>query len=371
MRLKKIRKIEFLFLTLLTAAFFSCSSFKDERWEEDFIINPEYEDFTDSVDSFLQESGFSGSALFAQDKKIIFAKGYGLCDPKDSDSQKITIHTVFESGSLTKLPTACCVMQLAQKKKLSVKDTLRKYFPDYEHADEINIDLLLRMRSGLTDCINSSDEFFPPKVYKQIERKMYANEPLAENLVLEYFYSAPLLTSPDSTYFYCNTNYYLLAKIVEQVSKVPFGEYIKKNVFDAAGMKNTNTQFQRTDSKGYDYKGRYYSIPSELAFGCGDMNSTVLDLFKMNTAFAEGKIVKKKTIKKMLDTQSYGYGVYVRDNVIFHSGVTNVFNSYNSYDFENKISVIILANEPVSKLNATVFAGRIKKMWDEKSENKI
>ena len=366
---KKNKVIIRIFTCFFTLVLFSCSSFKNKTWDEDFIINPKYQTFAESLEQYLSETSFSGSVLLAQNKDIIFAKGYGLCDPKDQGSQKITIHTVFESGSLTKLPTACCVMLLAQKNKLSTEDTLEKYFSDYKYAGDITIDLLLKMRSGLTDCINSPDEFFPPDVLRSLEKKMHANESVEENLVLNYFYSAPLMTAPDSTYFYCNTNYYLLAKIVENVSGLSFGEYIKKNVFDVAGMNHTNTQFQRTDSVGYDYKGRYFSIPSELAFGSGDMNSSVLDLYKMNTAFAEGKIVKKKMIKKMTNSESYGYGVYCRDNVIFHSGVTNVFNSYNSYDFTDKLSVIVLINAPVSSMNATFFAGNIRKMWEEYKES--
>lgn len=361
--MKKLARICKLFLLASVFLFFSCSKFSEKTWEDDFIFHDGYKDFTTELDKYLSESEFNGCVLVGQNKKIIFAKGYGLCDVNDKASQEITIHTVFETGSLTKLATACCVMQLAQKRKISVKDNLLEYFPDYEKSSDITVDLLLRMRSGLTDCINSSDEFFSPRTYKDVLKKQYANQPVRENLVLESFYDAPMLTTPDSTYFYCNTNYYLLAKIVEGVSGEPFNNYLKRNVFDVAGMKSTNTDFQRTDSKGYDYEGRYYSIPSELAFGCGSMNSTVLDLFKFNTAFADGKIVSKKTVKKMTKFDSYGYGVYCKENLIFHSGATNVFNSYNEYNFDDKFSIIVLINEPVSKSNATFVAGNIKKIW--------
>ena len=120
-----------------------------------------------------------------------------------------------------------------------------------------------------------------------------------ENLVLTYLNDAPLLAEPDSTYFYCNTNYYLLARIIEQVSGISYYEYIQKNILDRCGMSNSNLEFQKTDTRGYDYKDRYYSIPASLALGCGDMNSTVTDLFKWNVLFTSGKVVKKKTFKKM------------------------------------------------------------------------
>ena len=59
---------------------------------------------------------------------------------------------------------------------------------------------------------------------------------------------------------------------------------------------------ENTDTKGYDYKNRYYSIPASLALGCGDLNSCVIDLFKWNVQFAGGKVVSKKSFKKMIDS---------------------------------------------------------------------
>lgn len=335
---------------LFCSFFMSCASKK-------------YVDFSTEVDAYLTESNFQGSVLVGKGKKILFAKGYGVCDKKANKSAAIDVDTTFETGSISKQMVAACIMQLANEKKLSVKDKLSKYFPDYEHGDEITLEMLLNMRSGLTDHINMADDFFPTNIYRHIEKNQVANKPLDEDIVLTYFNKAPLLAKPDSTYFYCNTNYFLLAKIIEMVSGKSYAEYMQKNIFDKCGMKNTNVAFQKTDTCGYDFKGRYYSIPESLALGCGDVNSSVTDLFKWNCNFIRGKVTGKRAFKKMIDSKSYGYGVYCHENSIFHGGTTNVFNSYDVYYFDEKLSIIVLTNNPIGDINATIVAGNIKKMW--------
>lgn len=323
----------------------------------------EVNQFKKEADEYLISSKFQGTVLIGKGKKILFAQGYGLEDKKQKASAQNSLSTVFEAGSITKQMTAAAIMQLEQKHKLSTKDKLSKYFPDYKYGNEITLEMLLNMRSGLTDYINSPDEFFPKNIYRHIENHQLGNKPLEKDIVLTYFYDAPLLTKPDSTYFYCNTNYYLLAKIIEIVTGKTYEAYIKKNIFFPCGMKNSNLNFQQTDTKGYDYRGRYYSIPASLSLGCGDLNSSVIDLFKWNVNLTNGKIVKKSSFKKMIDSESYGFGLYCRDDTIFHSGTTNVFNSYNFYDTKEKLSVIVLVNRPINQTNATFVAGNILKFY--------
>ena len=362
----------FLFITSFCILnFTACSNIKNRTWKDEVIINKKYRDFAEQADAYLQEAGFQGAVLIGRGEKIVFAKGYGLCDEKAAapDQCPIGINTTFEAGSISKQMTAAAVMQLVQAGKLSVDDKLSKFFPDFEAGDKITVEMLLNMRSGLTDHINSADDFFPKNIYRRIELKQMACEPVEENLVLEYLNEAPLLAEPDSTYFYCNTNYFLLARIIEMTSGLSYSEYIQKNIFDRCGMTHTNIEFQKTDTRGYDYKGRYYSIPASLAVGCGDVNSSATDLFKWNVFFTSGKVVKKKTFQKMIDSESYGYGVYCHEGSIFHTGVTNVFNSYDGYYFDDKLSIIVLSNCPAAKVNTTTVARNLQKMWAESKTN--
>ncbi len=353
---------------LLVIFLTSCNSIKNKKWSDEFIVDEKYSDEADQVDLYLNTNKFQGAILIGIADKIVFAKGYGPCDKNADQLLPISINTTFEIGSITKQMTAAAIMQLVQKRKIKLDDKLSKYFPDYVYGDQITIEMLLNMRSGLGDHINAADDFFPRDVYRRIEKNQFACKPLVENIVLDYFYQAPLIAEPDSTYFYSNTNYYLLAKILEKVTGKSYYKYIEENIFKPCGMSFSNISFQDTQTKGYDYRNRYYSIPSELSFGCGDVNSCVIDLFKWNNQFFNGKVVSKKSLKKMLDTESYGFGIYRRDDSIFHAGTTNVFNSYDTYFLDDKLSVIVLTNCPISQSNATFIAGKIVKIY--KNSNK-
>lgn len=354
---------------ILTTLLTSCTKIQNQTWTDDDIITPKYEEKATKIDNYLIDKRFSGSVLIGKNGKILFAKGYGVCDKKDKKSPQININTTFEVGSVTKQFTATAIMQLVEQKKLHLDDTILSYFPDYPYASEITIRHLLNMRSGIVDYINAGDEFFPPKVYRDIEKKVYAGKQVEENIVLQYINEVPLMAKPDSTFFYSNTNYYLLAKIIEQVSGIPYKQYIKENLLDKCGMTLSNLEFQNTQTKGYDSKNKYVSLGSEIAFGCGDLNSCVTDLFKWNTMLNQGKILKKKYYKQMIDSQSYGFGFYRHGNMIFHSGVTTVFNSYDAYYLDDKISIIVLTNKMISETNASTIARDIYDFWNVKDKD--
>lgn len=362
-----------VFLSLIFIIFSACNnkSIKNLSWEEDEIQNPKYLDFITEADDFLINNNFQGSVLIGKNKKIIFAKGYGFSDKYAEEKVQNTIQSTYEIGSVCKQMTAAAIMQLAEKNKLSIDDKLSKYFPDYKYGDNITIKLLLTMHSGLIDHINAPEDFFPRKIYHKISKCELDGTPLEKDIVLNYLYSAPLLTKPGKTYFYCNTDYYLLAKIVEIVSGETFEDYIRSNIFDRCGMYDSNQIFHETSTKGYDYKKRYYSIPSEFAFGCGDVNSNVLDLFKWNTEFSEGRVVNKKSFGEMINSESYGYGVYCdnRSEAILHGGTTNVFNAYNIYFINEKLSIIVLSNTPSIECNTTEIAGKLRKIWKNFEKN--
>ena len=172
------------YLVILSFVFNSCSSIKNKSWDEEYIVAEKYSDLADQVNSYLEKQNFQGAVLIGKGKKIIFAKGYGSCDVNAKDLEPIGLNTTFEVGSITKQMTATAIMQLVQKHKLSLDDRLSKFFPEYEHGDEITIRMLLNMRSGLTDHINAADDFFPKNIYRHIEKNQIVNKPLDENIVL-------------------------------------------------------------------------------------------------------------------------------------------------------------------------------------------
>lgn len=361
-----MNKRVFLFILSSIFVFGLTGCKKEQNYTSEQIINSNYSSATEKIEQYLISNKFQGAVLVAKNHEVIFAKGYGPCDSKNKNSEQININSTFEVGSITKQMVAAAIMQQVQKGKISVTDKISKYFPDYAHGDEITIQMLLTMRSGLLDMINSRNEFFPHSVIRQMEKDINAGRQIEEGLVLKYWYEAPLLTTPDTTYFYSNTNYYLLAKILEQVTGQSYYDYIQKNIFAKANMQNSNLNFQQTDTKSYDHKKRALSIPSELTFGCGDVNSSVVDLFKWNEALISGKIVSKKSYKQMIDTDSYGYGLNNQNGEIFHAGSTTGFNSYLSYYPKDKVTVIVLVNQGIAAKNAAYASRKLYSIIEEK-----
>ena len=356
-----------LILILASFQLLSCKK-KPESCDKIISARKKYQSFIQKADSLLLDDDFCGAVLVAKKDKIIFASGYGSSDPENETAPQNNINTIFEAGSITKQMTAAAILQLEKKHKISQNDKISSFFPDLfpteDIRNQITIKMLLNMRSGLTDHINAGEEFFPREVFLEIEKNQKKCRPVSENLVMTYLPSSPLLTNPGNTYFYCNTNYYLLAKIIEKNYGKSYADCMKKEILKKAGMTKSNFDFQNTSSRGYT-GCRYYSIPAGLSLGCGDLNSSAVDLFRWNRAFVKGKIIPKKYIKQLKKAKGYNYGFYCGNKMIFHAGNTNVFNSYSSYNFKKGISIIVLTNRPVNVSNATVIAGKLSKLFSQ------
>ena len=364
--MKRLQGIQFFwkiisFISLI--AFSSCSSVKKMKIDEDCIKNENFAEQIAQAEEYLVNCNFQGTILVAQNKDIIYAKGFGLSDKNDKESPKNSINTTYEIGSITKQMTGAAIMQLIEKKKLSPDTTIDKFFPNFEHGKNITVGMLINMRSGLYDYINASSDFFPKEIANKIEKQEYNNQPVEKNIVVDYLGQTQTLTTPDTTFFYCNTDYYLLAKILEQVSGMSYKDYMKKYIFSPCGMTHTNCNFQETTAKGYDYKNHYYSFPEDFAIGCGDVNSNVIDLLKWNLQLSEGKVIKKKSYKKIISEKNYSYGLIKNSNSVLHAGNTCVFNSYNVFNHKTKTSIIVLINQPVYKQNSSQIAEKIKNIF--------
>ncbi|MGN0632400.1 MAG: serine hydrolase domain-containing protein [Oscillospiraceae bacterium] len=318
--------------------------------------------FAKAVDEYLLAADFKGAVLVSVGDEIIFEGGYGLSDEKDPDSEKVGVHSTFEIGSMTKQMTAACILMQEEKGLLDTSDTLAEYFPDWKYADEVTIDMLLHMRSGLSDPINDPDSFFPAEVSERVKAAELECTPLEDDIVMQYFYDAPLKSTPDERMDYCNMNYYLLACIVEQTSGISFDEYVKANIFEPCEMTDSNLDFQGTSTKAYDSAGRYYSIPKPLAKGSGEINSSVRDLFKWNRALYSGELLGGGALEKMLtSTDGYACGLFTNSVSSYHGGLTDVYNSYGEHYNDDDFLIIVLDNSGRSL--ATAAAGNIRRIY--------
>lgn len=357
--MKKVLAISLLFVS--SFFLFSCSSKLESKNE---IIDSKYQELADKTDDYLKSVNFTGSVLVAKGNKILFAKGYGLTDEKNPDSEPININSKLEIGSITKQFTASAIMQLEEKKLLSVNDKISKYFPDYIYGDKITIKNLLTMRSGINPSIYFSDELI-----SQGLELLENGKPLDTDFWISSLNKGGMKHEPGKVHVYHNINYVLLGKIVEQVSGMSYKDYVQKHFYNPCRMTNTNNDSGNIDVKAYDSKGNEQYFPDQYSFACGDMNSTVVDLYKWIQKLVKGKIVSRKslfemTYKRVKDSPGYGYGLMYNGSNIFHTGETLNYNSIMSYDVKTKVTIIVLSNKSRHEKDTKSFAQYLKAFWN-------
>ncbi len=334
----------------------------------DRVENKRYSAYIRRAEEFLKREDFQGALLIAKGDELILAKGYGYADAVNG--AMCTARDTFELGSLSKQMTAAAILQLSEENKLSVYDTLDKYFPEYEHGKNITIQDLLRMRSGLFDFLNSPANFFPADFVEEFRERADAadasREDFPRDFLLEYLYESPLEGNPDEYFSYCNTNYYLLGLIIEQVSGMSYQQYLEENIFEPCGMLTANNGFRATTARGYYPDGTTLSMRTSTALGCGSVNGSVYDMYSWTRHLLKGEVVSVQSLREMIAAvDGYGYGIRREDDFIYHMGNTDVFNSYALTELTQQFTVIVLTNSPKTERIAGGYAKQLYELFYE------
>ncbi|QEC53551.1 CubicO group peptidase (beta-lactamase class C family) [Anseongella ginsenosidimutans] len=209
----------------------------------------------DSLYTTLYEEGnFNGCVLIAENGKPIYKKAFGFADI--AAQRPLNCNTKFELASVAKQFTAMAIMQLHQQRKLNYTDSLTKYFPRMGYKN-ITIADLLHHTSGLREFVVGTKEIFDTT-------QINGNQEIAAALIK---YTPPLLFSPGDKFSYCNTNYVLLALIIEKVSGLKFSQYMDRFIFKPLGMTGTKVysrQSAKHKLKNYALGYIYDPVKSQL-----------------------------------------------------------------------------------------------------------
>lgn len=260
------------------------------------------------MQSFCAQDTFSGAVLIAKGNTIIFEHACGLANR--SFNIPNTLHTVFNLGSVGKLFTAVAIAQLTQQDKISLTTPVEKiipsWLPDNPAAKQVTISQLLTHSSGLGNYMDD------PRWKSGADSGLY----VAVNDYQPIIHDSTFLFSPGSSQAYSNNGYILLGAIIEKVTHQNYTDYLQKNIFTPADMKNTNLYRQDdvvpNQAVGYTYhcdKGKcawrnnYFSAPFASS-PAGGTYSTVEDLFKFSQALHQRKLLNEALTKQVLDTTS-------------------------------------------------------------------
>jgi CubicO group peptidase (beta-lactamase class C family) len=266
----------------------------------------------DSVMNKEFKAAEPGSSVIVVKKgQVIYKKGFGMADME----LNVPVHPDmnFRIGSITKQFTAVCILQLAEQGKLSLKDTIKKFIPDYSIKEPITIEHLLTHTSGIKSYTNI-DSFWGNMRKDMAPRAIIA---FTEKDTLEF--------KPGSKWNYNNTGYIILGYIIEKVSGKTYEEYVKQNIFTPLGMNNSfygsDTRIIKNRTKGYKNNGKEFLnsdyISMTLPYAAGSLLSTVEDLWKWNKALYTYKLLKKEWVDKAITPYvlsdgkptTYGYGL--------------------------------------------------------------
>jgi len=271
---------------------------------------------------------FMGSIVVRQDGKTIYQRSMGWADLENQIPA--TAETQYRIGSVSKTFTAVLVMKAAAEGRLSLSDSIAKYFPDAKipNAEQITIDQLLQHRSGLVDITTD----------KPYEYYTYFTTPQTRQQILERVAAAGTNFQPDSEYRYCNTGYNLLGYILEDVWGKPYAEIINDQIVSLLDLQHTRYSEaidpQRGDARSYTLLDSWQVQPetdASVAIGAGALASTPADLARFGEALV-GDVFGDNIFEQMKQVRdAYGRGLVqftYGDHIGYgHAGLIDGFSS--------------------------------------------
>ena len=293
------------------------------------------------------------SVAVVKNGRTIVAKGYGFADLEND--VPATAETVYRIGSVTKQFTSAAIMRLAEQGKLSLDDTLQKFFPDFPtQGNRVTVRHLLNHTSGIKSYTSLG-----PKWARGIRLD------LAPDSLLALFANEPFDFKPGDSYRYNNSGYFLLGMIVEKLSGKPYGQYLKDELFTPLGLGSTmycdQAPLIKHRAQGYSTRPGGEFINAEplsmtQPYSAGALCSTVTDLVAWTQALSSGKVVSPASYKLMTTPVAlndgkpinYGFGLGTGTlgghRQVSHNGGINGFVSELHHYPDDSLVTVVLTN---------------------------
>lgn len=308
-------------------------------------------------DSMLGRGQFNGSILVAKNGEIIYEQYKGFRNPKIK-KDSITPSTSFHLASISKTITAMAVLKLAEEGKLNIEDSVSNYLAGFP-CEGVTIKTLLNHRSGLPNYVHYMERLGWDK------RKLITNQDVL-NFIIERHKDIDI-NAPDRRFSYSNTNYALLALIIEKASGMFYGDYLKQTFFTPLGMKDTYV-FTPADSAkslpSFFYNGRQYAFDFlDLVYGDKNIYSTVRDLLKWDQALHSAQLFKKETLdaayagysfeRPGINNYGLGWRMFLLGNgkkFIYHNGWWHGNRTAFYRLLDENVTIIALCNNDSKKV---------------------
>jgi len=335
------------------------------------------------VDSVFSNPHFNGSILVAKDGEVIYEKYQGYRNPRIR-RDSIDPSTPFHLASCSKTFTAMAVLKLQQEGKININDPVSQYLPGFP-LQGVTVKTLLNHRSGIPNYVHYMERLGWNR------RKIISNQDVLDFIIARR--KNIQIGPPNKKFSYSNTNFALLALIVEKVTGQPFPEYLKRTFFDPLGMHDTYVYTQADSARAlgsYHINGRPYPFAYlDRVYGDKNVYSTVRDMLKWDQALYGGSMFDQKTLdsaftgysweKPGVNNYGLGWRMYNLKNgrkFIFHNGWWHGNRTAFYRLIDDKVTIIAFTNNDYtrvygSKKMADIFGNYFKNPEEERAADAI
>lgn len=314
------------------------------------------------LDSFYRVEvarGFNGSVLVAYKGHPIYERYYGWAN--HAAGIRLSANTPSQLASTSKPFVATVVLWLHQGHYLDINKPVNYYLKEFPYGN-ITVKMLLDHRSGLPKYLNYGSSYWSPSVLRS-----------NQNLLDLFATKKPRLAfTPGTRFQYCNSNYAVLASLIERIVEMPFPKFMKEFIFEPLGMHHTFVYdpIRNPIDRGrlaLSYKSAWSVYPDTFSDGIyGDKNiySTPQDLLKWDQSFynhvfltaAMERLAYTGNSAGMSDYRNYGLGWRMRDypsgyKLIYHNGWWHGNNNVFYRFVQDGFTIIVLGN----KLNHKIY----------------
>ena len=301
-----------------------------------------------------------GGFLIAKGKTIIYEKYRGFS--QENNQNPIENNTPLHVASISKTLTAMAILKLVEAGKLNLDDDVSTFFPKFPYPG-ITVKNLLTQRSGLPKYEYFVDHIDP--FAKELSKEYLKNEDVVHLLIQ---YKPPVSRPPNTGFEYCNTNFALLALIIEKTTRTTFPKAMNEMIFQPLEMKNSFV-FQKKDMKSaaksfYQRGPRVYPYDKlDLIYGDKNVYTTPRDLLNFSIALYS-KDFLREDLKAMIfepfsnekpGINNYGIGFRMKifdenSKLTYHNGWWHGTNSVFAHLLDSKVTIIAIGNKFSSRV---------------------
>ena len=297
----------------------------------------------DSVmDALESNDKFMGSLAVSHNGEILYSRAIGYADIESK--KEATPATIYRIGSISKMFTTALIFKAIEENKLSLNQTIDKFFPDLKNADKITISNLLNHRSGIFSFTDDPD-------YKN-----WCTQPKTEDELLDIIRKGEAQFEPNNKAAYSNSNFILLTFILEKIYNKSYKELLTEKILEPLGLMHTylggKTNIDEGECYSYKYLGKWVKEPEtdmSIPLGAGAIESNPEDLTYFIENLFAGKIISDSSLKQMTTIiDGYGRGIFqvpfYEKKGFGHGGGIDGFTSMVAYFPDDTVSIALTSN---------------------------